>query len=176
VRDAGLAVPSIKSQTWWDSELPALLPNAAGRLSRFFDAIVVDEGQDFDPAWWVELQLILQDSDDGPMYVFSDAQKAIYRQGWEPPFEEPAFELEINCRNTLPIARRVSAVFGDECTTLGVGGPEPRLHVAEDMNELGRQLGALLIELIRRSRTVGRTTRRALGQARRGGHAERRNP
>ena len=147
-RDAGLPSPASKSQGWWDTELPALLPQAAETIGRQFDAIVVDEGQDFDPSWWVSLQLVLADPDDGPMYVFSDAQQAIYRRDWQPPFEQPAFELEINCRNTLPIARRVASVFGGQCTTLGTGGPEPRFRVAETPRDVGETLRIALDELI----------------------------
>jgi hypothetical protein len=148
VRDAGLPSPKSKTQEWWDTELPALLPQAAEAVGRRFGAVVVDEGQDFDPSWWISLQLVLRDPDDGPMYVFSDAQQAIYRRGWQPPFEQPAFELEINCRNSLPIARRVSSVFGGECTTLGTGGPEPRYRVAESPSEVGTTLKTTLDELI----------------------------
>ena len=148
VRDASLPSPASKTQEWWDTELPTLLPQAADAIGRRFDAIVVDEGQDFDPSWWVSLQLVLADPDDGPMYVFSDAQQAIYRRGWQPPFEQPAFELEINCRNTLPIARRVASVFDGVCTTLGTGGPEPRFRAAETPRDVGETLRTALDELI----------------------------
>jgi hypothetical protein len=147
-REAGFPNHSAKGRVWWETDLPGLLPQAAEILDRHFDAIIVDEGQDFDPTWWLALQLTLSDPDDGPIYVFSDAQQAIYRQGWQPPFEQPAFDLEINCRNTLPIARRVADVFGGTCTTLGTGGPEPRFHVAGTPREVGEKLRQALDELI----------------------------
>lgn len=61
VREAGHAIPKNKSQDWWDGVLPSLMPQSVSALGHGFDAVVVDEGQDFDPAWWVALQLTLAD-------------------------------------------------------------------------------------------------------------------
>ena len=66
---------------------------ATEKIDPRYDALIVDEGQDFDPSWWVVLQLILEDPDESPMYVFADIQQAIYREAWQPPFAGPAFVL-----------------------------------------------------------------------------------
>ncbi len=133
---------------WYDEELPALLMTAADRLGFKVDAIVVDEGQDFAPGWWTALQLLLEDPDKGPLYVFADAQQAIYREDWEPPFDEPAFDLSVNCRNTLPIARRVSAVLDRRPSTLGAGGPQPEFLEAATPEEVEDQLRGVLHRLL----------------------------
>lgn len=82
------------------------------------------------------------------MFVFADTQQAIYRPGWQPPFREPAFDLEINCRNSLPIARRVADVFGDACNSLGVAGPEPLFRPANSFGEVGGTLVRALTGLL----------------------------
>ena len=152
VREAGHAIPQNKSQKWWDEVLPSLMPQSVSDRGHGFDALVVDEGQDFDPAWWIVLQLILLDPDNSPMFVFADTQQAIYRQGWQPPFREPAFDLEINCRNSLTISQRVADVFGDDCNSLGVPGPEPIFRPANGFGEVGGTIVRALTSLLEEQR------------------------
>lgn len=122
---------------WWDDVLPRQLEASAEEAGMRFDAIVVDEGQDFAPDWWVTLQLLLTDPDESPFYVFADTQQAIYRTGWAPPFDGPSFELFVNCRNTVPIARRVASVFRSEMPSRGVDGPEAVWHRVENFAAIG---------------------------------------
>lgn len=122
---------------WWDDILPRQLETSAEQAGLQFDAVVVDEGQDFASDWWVTLQLLLADPDESPFYVFADTQQAIYRSGWAPPFDGPSFELFVNCRNTLPIARRVASVFGSEVSARGIEGPDAVWHQIDDFGEIG---------------------------------------
>src|SRR5512145_2633996 len=52
------------------SRLPYALCLALDKLEDRFDAIIVDEGQDFDDDWWDAIQLLLADPDDGVLYIF----------------------------------------------------------------------------------------------------------
>lgn len=122
---AKVELPREPDADWWTNEAPERLMEAAGRLGASFDAIVVDEGQDFSPEWLDALQLLLRDPDEGPFYLFADSQQALYCRNWAKPGGWPEFELDLNCRNTLPIAERVAAVYGDELKTLGTTGPAP---------------------------------------------------
>lgn len=47
---------------------------AAGR----YGALIVDEAQDIHPDWWVPLQLLLEDPDRSPLYVFYDDNQRIF--------------------------------------------------------------------------------------------------
>ncbi|HKX74949.1 MAG TPA: NERD domain-containing protein/DEAD/DEAH box helicase [Acidimicrobiia bacterium] len=125
VRSAGMSMPEDPEQEWWDRISADQLVEAAGKNGLRFDAVVVDEGQDFPPQWFTALEMILANPGEDPFYVFADIHQAIYRAGWEPPFPGEPFLLSINCRNTVPIARVVSQVFGDEMSSRGVEGPEP---------------------------------------------------
>jgi hypothetical protein len=109
-----------------DERLPELLPDAAHRLGLQFDAVVVDEGHEFAETWWIALELLLAEADDGLLAVFADSHRHLYRPGWASPFERPPFELDMNCRNTIEISERVGAVYGEPVPTLGVHGPKPR--------------------------------------------------
>lgn len=151
---AGLPVPSRPTQQWWDDDLPASLPDAADQTGLRFDAIVVDEGQDFAPAWWTSLQLILNRPDDDPFYVFADTQQGLYRRAWEPPFAGAEYELSVNCRNTLEIGRVVAGVFGDEALTLGVSGPAPVHQVVPDFAAIGDALRRTMHRLLKVERLL----------------------
>lgn len=134
---------------WWDMTLPGQLVQAATSTGTSFDAIVVDEGQDFRADWWVTLQLMLRDPDMGPMYVFADTQQAIYCDDWAPPFSEPVYELIRNCRNTTPIARRVAAVFGDDDPIASAAGPEPVFSPLDEPGSMGDAMRAAINRLLK---------------------------
>lgn len=125
VKSAGMEVPANPEQDWWEKESAERLVEAAEKNELHFDALVVDEGQDFPPQWFTALQMLLTDPDNGPFYVFADAHQAIYRPGWQPPFPGEPFELHVNCRNTVPISKVVAGIFGTAMGDLGVEGPEP---------------------------------------------------
>jgi len=141
---AGLAFPDDPPQGWWDGEAPAQLAMALEAGGHRVDAVVLDEGQDFAPDWFSALHLALDDPEQSPFYVFADTHQAIYRDDWQPPFEDTVFELDRNCRNTLPIAERVVAIFGEEPPREGAPGLTPEFHTVE--NEAGAI--ALLPELL----------------------------
>jgi superfamily I DNA/RNA helicase len=91
--------------------LPEWLPDAAQKLREKFDAVIVDEGQDFLPHWMTALEMLLTDRNDSVMAVFGDSNQAIFTPGWEPPFDTDPVELSINCRNTRQIAERIKATI-----------------------------------------------------------------
>jgi hypothetical protein len=125
VRSAGKSMPEEPGQEWWDHTSADQLVGAAEENNLRFDAIVVDEGQDFPPQWFTALEMLLTTPEEDPFYVFADFHQAIYRPGWESPIPGEPYLLSVNCRNTVPIARVVSAVFGDAMSSRGVEGPDP---------------------------------------------------
>ena len=144
--EAGLELPASPTQEWWDVELPELLFVAKDQLGVAYDAVVVDEGQDFRPIWFMGLQMLLEDPDDGPFYVFADPLQSIYVDGWESPIDGDPFPLDVNCRNTVQIAEKVAAVVGAEAVSLGVEGLSPQFVVADTPE----QKRAVLEEVVRR--------------------------
>jgi hypothetical protein len=141
---AHASIPDNPSQEWWDVTLPANAPGYAEETGFNISAVVVDEGQDFMPAWWESLELMMTRPEEDPFYVFVDTVQQLYRQDWRPPFEGNAADLDINCRNTLEIAKRVSALFGSSQPTLGTSGPEPQFVTAKsDAASLGKLEGLL---------------------------------
>lgn len=150
-RAAGRAVPATPNAEWHNEELPSLLPQAAADNGTMFDALVVDEAQDFAPMWWTSLAMLLEEPDHGPFHVFLDSNQAIYRADWDAPFDGASFDLTINCRSTLPILERVASLFGGSVPTgRGAPGPTPRHEPIESFGDIGaavrRSLHRLLVE------------------------------
>lgn len=104
------AVPPQDIRAYYDEFLPGMLLDAIDELGPQFDAIVVDEGQDFKEDWWLGLQSLLRDPEQGIFYVFFDDNQNLYRGANHIPgvIDSPPFSLNENCRNTQCIHHLVS--------------------------------------------------------------------
>ena len=133
-----------------DDDLPDLLAEAAAKLGPRYDAMVVDEGQEFAEGWWAALLALHRDPDEGMLYVFADDCQNL--GGGMPPIPE---ELRIgpiqhNLRNTKEIGEFVSVFYegGQKPIAKGPDGrPVEILHYDDDEG-LVRLLGTVLRNLI----------------------------
>lgn len=91
-------------QDYWTYEAPLVLLDAIaeGKVGGW-DAIIVDEGQDFAASWWETLQSGLKDANKGRVVIFYDPSQTIFEHGGEVP-EFPIYPLDENLRNTRAIA------------------------------------------------------------------------
>jgi superfamily I DNA and RNA helicase len=137
------AVPRNPDDAWFTTRAASVLMDAAETMGDAdkYDALVVDEAQDLTDDWLTALTFLLRSMNDGPVLLLLDNHQEIYRGGLSLPPAWPVVELDMNCRNTLPIARRVAACFRDPAPTSGATGPEPHLVVA-DNGVLARCCGA----------------------------------
>jgi DNA-binding MarR family transcriptional regulator/ATP:corrinoid adenosyltransferase len=97
----------------------------SGVEDKLFDAIIVDEAQDFEDTWWISLPELLRNPVEDIFYVFFDDNQRLYTQISNVPVAQEPFYLLENCRNTqhihvalLPYARDYEET---ECN-----GPEGR--------------------------------------------------
>ena len=103
---------------FWKSTAPEKLTAAADQISddHKFDAVVVDEGQDFYDLWWMSLEYIFRRrSNDRFFYVFFDPNQNLYvRTNWNLPDEirSPPITLRENCRNSAQIAEHCANLVG----------------------------------------------------------------
>lgn len=112
------------------ARFPDALADASERVEERFDAIVVDEGQDFEEDWWIALQSVMTDPDDGVFYVFFDDNQRIYDRRGEFPIAGPPFQLTENCRNTQMIHKAVLAFYGGPSPPSCKGPPgDPIVHI-----------------------------------------------
>jgi len=152
ILDAGLPFPEHPDRAFWDEPIGELALEAIDRSGLAFDAVIVDEGQDFDASWFVVLEASLADPDDGMLLVFADRHQAIYREGWEPPPATAAYDLDVNCRNTRQIAEVVARIYGDPPPVDAVDGTEVEFLAAEGTEEARRVAGSALHRLVNEGR------------------------
>ena len=140
--------------SFWDEMVPDLLEQAVLVLDDrgtevMYEALVVDEAQDFAPKWWYALTQCLLSTQDAPLYAFLDPNQSLRGEVKRPPmaFGRP-FRLTMNCRNTRKIAAASASVLELEPEVFArapVGIP-PRLLRAGTMSH---QKGLVLQELRR---------------------------
>jgi len=104
------------------AEAVALVPSA-------FDAIIVDEGQDFHPSWWEPLRQCLKLPETGLLWVFYDDRQHVqpWPSNWIAAMPQCPFRLTRNLRNTKEIFSVASGWFGN-CFILPAG---PHGHPVE---------------------------------------------
>lgn len=89
------------NHNFFDVQLPYALALSTESLpNERFDAIIVDEGQDFKENYWMPLEMLLRDEKKSYLYIFLDFNQALYQQNTRLPINEDPFSLTVNCRNT----------------------------------------------------------------------------
>lgn len=96
--------PSFGLEHWTNYEEPdgQTLNSAFDRLverGAHFDAIIVDEGQDFRDEWWTLVEAALTHAEAGIVYIFHDDQQALLPHRASYPINDPLINLSRNCRN-----------------------------------------------------------------------------
>lgn len=142
-------------QVFWRKTAPELLVDAAGKLGIAFDAVVVDEGQDFEEDWWDAIEMLFATGSQDALFIFYDpAQNLFVERGVRLPVDEQPFPLKVNCRNTAMIARYCGGVIGKEIPvreTAPVGQECIRRSVA-DSDGQKRVCGEIVREWVKKGR------------------------
>lgn len=89
---------------------------------RRYDAVIVDEAQDFRGTWWTVVEAALRDPAEGFLYAFHDDNQALLPERTEYPITAAPFVLSKNCRNAGRIFELVRR-FHDQA-------PEPNVTLA----------------------------------------------
>jgi hypothetical protein len=150
--EAGFSVPprpedAADSARYFEVTLPDLLGRAVEKLGPRFDAMLVDEAQDFLPDWWPKLLALHRHSAEGHLFLFADSNKRI--QGGSRPQDlvELSFPLPSNMRNSKPIHEFVSVFHQGENTPEGRGPTGPPVEVISYADE--KDLPRLLANVVR---------------------------
>jgi hypothetical protein len=144
--------PDYNSGKFFDEVLPEAMSQAiAANPDMRFDAIVVDEAQDFSDTWWLPLMELLEDLDEDTFYIFYDRHQQLYGRQLSLPLAEEPFILSTNCRNTLPIHSAVMR-FGGEWTDLarskGASGRPVAVHQYPEGASLEDVTGELVASIV----------------------------
>ena len=103
------------------ARFPDALLDATKKSEERFDAIVVDEGQDFVDEWWVALTALLVDPEGGILYIFYDDNQKIYQRAGAMPIADTPFSLHENCRNTQEIHGAVMQFYDGSVPPICMG-------------------------------------------------------
>ena len=106
----GLCAPPQKAfnasgpKAWTDDAPAALLDaiDAIGEAAKY-DAVIVDEAQDFHSQWWTPVEFLLRNQ-NSTLLIFSDPRQNLYVEKGGEVSVGTVFDLSENCRNTKEIA------------------------------------------------------------------------
>jgi len=118
--EAAEAYPGNSDKHQFDVQMPYALALSNELLEEKFDAIVVDEAQDFSDEYWFAIEELLRDQVSGYLYIFIDENQALYPRHGNLPVPDEPYYLTSNCRNTAPIHDVGYAFYSGE----PIDGPE----------------------------------------------------
>ena len=151
---AGVVLPSYPDNnappSYFDEDLPIALAESLDRLpDERFDAVIVDEGQDFHPDWLALLELSQRAAREGVFFLFYDESQQIYTREFQLPADMVSVVLARNLRTTRTIHEAALKM----CPAAGeAGGPDGRdveFIAAEDPKAVRRELSRVLHRLVR---------------------------
>lgn len=131
-----------QDREFWRKILPRQFLEAVRQIEDRFDAIVVDEGQDFEASWWESVEMLLADRSRGVFYVFYDDNQVLYTDRLELPGGMLQFDLTENCRNTRKIHDLVYRFYRADrrITAQGPAGWKPEIATYRTEADLLRRV------------------------------------
>ncbi|TIC83850.1 nuclease [Nocardioides sp. GY 10113] len=128
---------------FWEETLPGLMTDLAADLpdGKKYDAVVVDEAQDFADSWWRPLMTALRSEEDGGLFVFADENQRVFSRFGRPPVQLVPLVLDHCLRNTKQVFEAFGPMTPGRMYARGGEGPavrfvattpEDALEVADD--------------------------------------------
>lgn len=150
-KEVGFTIQAVTDQQkYYDETLPEMLLKVVDETGPMFDAIIVDEAQDFMETYWVALASLLNDK-EGIFYVFYDDNQNLYGGDLlKGIVNDESFLLSENCRNTKAIHKVVSSFYSDR-KRLSCKGPEgrpPEFHAYRESAEMLKGVQSVLNKLV----------------------------
>jgi hypothetical protein len=121
-------IRSTETVRWWEEDLPGLMSDLADELpdGKRFDAVIVDEAQDFADSWWQPVVGALRDRENGRLMIVGDAGQRVFERAGRPPVDLVPLVLDHNLRNTRQIASAFMPLVGQRMELRGGTGPAVR--------------------------------------------------
>jgi len=128
---AGRPFAPITDIEWWGQGAATLLVDCSALINLAFDAILVDEAQDFHRSWLEALECLLSSRQDSIFIAYGDSHQLLWERGWGEWVERSQwskFDLIENCRNTRLIGAKVAEVFSEDLHCRCPDGVPPEFH------------------------------------------------
>ena len=104
------------SSNRYNVHFPHALALATECISDRYDAIIIDEAQDFGEEYWLPIELLLRDESESALFLFYDHNQAVYKRVTSFPITDEPFLLTRNCRNTVHIHNAAYRYYQGEHT------------------------------------------------------------
>jgi len=155
---------AVDDSTFYE-QAPYILSDALDRIRAqqslidkyLFDAVIIDEGQDFGKDHWIPVEDLLKDREQGILYVFFDGDQTIY-SGLDIPIarEQPPILLSENCRNIQSIFKLLKkySTFQNDMKCIGPEGLPVEFLPGATPDEARDSLRKKLHELINENRGI----------------------
>ena len=135
-------------KNFFQKEIPQKLLELITEQPIKYDAVIVDEGQDFLEDYWYTINELV--SEDGSYYIFYDPDQNIYNSELRLPQLSTPFILNKNCRNTKNIFNELKNIINKEIT-IDIEDPEGEVvHYLKlpDNTQLRHKLSQILHDLV----------------------------
>jgi len=158
-KKAGIQIPSdIPSDLLYNEKYPEIFLEALDILPEYrFDAIIVDEGQDFFPLWWTCLNKALDSEGKGIIRVFYDSNQRIYGNSKNnlSGFQTVSIKLSENVRNTIRIHQAAQHYYdGFSIRSMGPEGEKIIWIQAESVVDMRREVNAVVLRFLSAERII----------------------
>lgn len=129
-----------------------LIDNFIASGTREYDAVVIDEGQDFRDTWLSMLELVVSDGSKGVLYIFFDDNQRIASPGskYIKALSLAKHNLTRNFRNTRRVFEEAEPYYrGKFVRCIGPEGIEAAYHLVENLSELKNKIAQRIGSLIK---------------------------
>jgi hypothetical protein len=155
--ESGIHIPDEQTSNDLFKEVyPDILLKALKSLpEQRFDAIIVDEGQDFLPKWMSTLQVALKPEGNGLLRIFIDSNQSVYGNLTSIPedFKLVPIRLILNMRNTKRIHSLVQDYYsGYAINPIGPEGVPVEWIPANSNQEIYKKIDERIYQLISQER------------------------
>jgi DNA helicase IV len=152
-KKVGISTPQgVSEARLFDEIYPELLMQAieAFKIEQY-DAIIVDEGQDFLPLWWSALDACLDPSGKQHLRIFYDNNQRVYGSTGRLPVDVALvpIRLTLNLRNTRRIHELVRQHYeGHSIEAIGPEGVRVNWITAEGLGSIRRRIAETVTRLV----------------------------
>ena len=131
-------VPDGGGNDYFEQQVPEGLRDAAQLRADRFDAVVVDEAQDFGPLWWPAIQACLAEPDQGGVFAFLDEDQRVFERHAAAPVDGQPYPLRRNYRNTRKIAQTFGSLASEQGRYEGREGQRVRFIPCANKDVMAR--------------------------------------
>ena len=146
-----LEIPADADKQWWDTIAIGHINLHWPEIGVRFDTIIIDEAQDFSPAWIALLESLLDPDGRRRVLLLADEGQGIYEKGFVFPQADDGWvqvELASNFRNAHRVAQVLRRVGGPGSPQYVPEGFTPVWHQAVDLDGVAGVVDAELERII----------------------------